>query len=280
MLHRGQIGRAARLRLRRRSRTGGGAHLIALTLLWLLTSSIAFADDTVPAGTEVLAYQVTNVETEQVLYTTEVWSEPVTGHAEQTATISRIVFPQGSKLRQWAIFTTGQPPTLVSWGASIRDAAGNEVAGGYSYVRQEAFPFLTRPLPPNTYPPEASLGYVLGVLGLGRRVERTNINLILMGSSIVELNVWTDGREPINVPAGGFDTYRVRMQVTGESLFPNLPSFVRQFASFFIPTQTVWLTTEPPQRLVKFTGQIGPPGSPNLLIELKEIVGGPVATAR
>src|SRR5262249_32181282 len=128
-----------------------------------------------------------------------------------------------------------------------------------------------RPLPPSSYPPEAPLAYVLTKLGLGRRRERASMNLVLMGISVVELQVWTDGQEQVTVPAGTFNAYIERMRVTADSLFPNLPGFVLQFASFFIPTQTFWLTQDEPQRLVRFRGQMGPPGSPELLIELTQI---------
>jgi hypothetical protein len=47
-------------------------------------------------------------------------------------------------------------------------------------------------------------------------------------------------------------------------------AFLQGFVRFFVPTQTIWLTANEPQTLVKLTGQMGPPGSPELVISSSE----------
>jgi len=76
----------------------------------------------------------------------------------------------------------------------------------------------------------------------------------------------------VRVTAGEFDCYRVRMRANAQSLFPKLPGFLKPVLAFFIPTYTVWLTVEEPQLLVQFRGQMGPPGSPELLVRLLKVL--------
>jgi len=230
------------------------------------------AEESIVPAEPLLVYQAADAKTKTPLYRIEGWNEPVVDHPEQVATLTKIIFPHGAVLQQWSIFVDDDPPRLLSWGNDVHDPTGDEVSSSYTLGRQEAFPFLDQPLPPNTYPPEAPLAYVLSRLGLGRRRDRASVHLILMGTSVVELQVWTDGRERVTVPAGTFDAHVVRLRVTADSLFPNLPGFVQKFASFFIPTQTIWITHDEPQQVVKFLGQMGPPGSPDLLIELAQIM--------
>ena len=254
------------------NRGGGLLAFASIAIVTYLLASPCLADESIAPAQPVLVYQVVDAKTKAPLYSIEGWNEPVANHPDQVATLTKIIFPRGNVLQQWSVFVDDDPPRLLSWGAGVRDPKGDEVASGYALVRQDAFPFLDRPLPPYTYPPEAPLAYVVTRLGLGSRRERTSMNLVLMGLSVVELQVWVDGHERVTVPAGTFNTHVVRMRVTADSLFPNLPGFVRRFASFFIPTQTVWLTENEPQRLVKFVGQMGPPGSPDLLIQLANVV--------
>jgi len=89
--------------------------------------------------------------------------------------------------------------------------------------------------------------------------------------TLPQFDLWLDGKETVRVPAGDFDCHRVRMRANAQSLFPKLPSFVRPFLSFFIPTYTLWLTVSEPQLLVQYSGQLGPPGSPELRVRLLQV---------
>src|SRR5215510_7695734 len=104
------------------------------------------------------------------------------------------------------------------------------------------------------------MGYALTHLDLGVQ-QQASIRTVLAGS-LTQVDLWIDGKEAVQVPAGTFDSYRVRMRGNAQSLFPNLPAFLRPVLKVFIPTYTLWLTVSEPQMLVKFVGQMGPPGSP------------------
>ena len=141
----------------------------------------------------------------------------------------------------------------------------------------EAFPFLRRPLPADTYPPEAPLGHVLTRMGLGRR-ERASFHVLLGDRAVVQVDAGVDGRETIRVPAGEFEAWRIHMRPSAASLFPSLPALAVRFASFFIPRPTVWLSVAEPQRFRQFAGTMGPPGTPSLHVRLETIAaagGGP-----
>src|SRR5262249_28305784 len=133
----------------------------------------------------------------------------------------------------------------------------------------DLFPFLTQPFPADTYPLEAPLGYVLTRLGLDT-YKTASFHFVLL-DTFPRVDLWNDGTETIQVPAGTFECHRVRMRADPQTLFPRLPGLLRPFLSFFVPTYTLWLTTSTPQLIVKYVGQIGPPGSPELRIQLTRV---------
>jgi hypothetical protein len=227
----------------------------------------AAAEPSAATTTPVLTYSVVEAKTGKALHTLRGWTEAVDGAPDRIVAVSTITFPTGNAVQIRVTFTHDQPPHCLASDAVVTDAAGTVVARGHEEFVQEAFPFLSQAVPPNTYPPLAPLGYVLTRLGLGKS-ERASFHFILMGTSLLKMDLWVDGRELVRVPAGEFDCYRVSMRVNPASLFPNLPAFLQGFVRLFIPTHTIWLTASEPQTLVKYTGQMGPPGAPELLIQL------------
>lgn len=242
-------------------RRRASASAVALTLLWLRASAAVAAEPVSP----VLTYAVVEAKTGKPLHTLRGWTEPVDD--DRVLAVSTITFPAGNQVEVRVTFTHDQPPRCLASEAIVRDSGGAVVANGQERFVQEAFPFLSQPVPSDTYPPLAPLGYVLTRLGLGHN-ERVSFHFILMGSALLQMDLWVDGRERVHVPAGEFDCYRIRMRVNPASLFPNLPAFLQGFVRVFIPTHTIWLTASEPQMLVRYTGQMGPPGSPELLIQL------------
>ena len=218
-----------------------------------------------------LHHDVIDVKEKKLLLTLHGWNEAAGDRPGEVTAMSLLAFPAGSVAEIRTHFTADTPPHCLSWHAVLRDRNGTELSSASERIVPEAFPLLTKPLPPNAYPPLAPLAYVLARLGLGTAQEHTSIHFVLPNGSLIQMDLEVEGREMVEVPAGKFNTYRVRMHAKAETVFPNLPAVLMPVLSLFIPTQTVWLSTQEPQMLVKFTGQMGPPGSPQLLVQLTRV---------
>jgi len=232
---------------------------------------------TAPAATPaLLEYEVRAAESGTLLHRVSGWTERAADDRRVTAA-SRAVFPNGAVLEQRASFAAARPPAAprcLDWEWSVVDAAGSVAASGRGRCVAAAFPFLARPLPADaypSYPPYALLGFVSTHLGLGESRRSASYEYVLMDASLVRLDLRVERRERVEVPAGSFDCYRVRMRPDVRSILPDLPRIVAAFASFFAPTPTFWITAGEPQTLVKFAGIIGPPRSPDVVIELARV---------
>jgi hypothetical protein len=219
----------------------------------------------------MLEYQVNDFDSGEPLHTVTGSTEP-----QPDGTVvarSTIVFPSGAVIDQRASFETGIPPRCIAWNWQATDAAGATIATNYGQCVPAGFPFLPRALPADaypSYPPYALFGYVSTRLDLGQRQE-ASYHYLLMDTALVKIDVWVAGRERITVPAGEFDCYRVLMRPDVGSVYPDLPLMVRAVARFFVPTNTLWITVDAPQILVKFAGVMGPPRSPNVVARLVRI---------
>ena len=242
--------------------------LVAVLSAACLLAAPARAEDRVaPLGTEVAEYEVVEAPTRKQLYRLHAWNEALTGTPPRMAAHTRLFFRHGGTLEALVILSLESPPRCLWWQAQIKDDSGRVVANTDAEFHPAAFPFLSRPLPPDTYPPFAPIGQVLTRLGLGQH-EHMSFHFILMGTSLIKMDLWKDGHETVRVPAGEFHCQRLRMRANAESLFPTLPAFLRPFVRFFLPTHTLWLTTDDPPTFVKSVGQMGPPGSPDVLVQL------------
>jgi hypothetical protein len=211
-------------------------------------------------------YEIADAKTGRVLATVWGWTEPADDDSQRVAAVSQMLFTHAGEWRVKAIFSTDTPPRCLSWEGTATDQHGSVVVSTHTRWVREVFPLLTAPFTADTYPMEAPLGFVLTRLGLG--AERRASFHTVFGGTLAQIDLWTDGRETVHVPAGDFECHRVRMRANAQTLFPNLPAFLRPVLSFFIPTYTLWLTVNEPQRFVQFVGQMGPPGSPELRVRL------------
>lgn len=247
-----------------------GATTLGALLLFTGVSSDTLRAAEHAEDTSPLQYEITDAATGRRLYTVWGWSEPVDGEPDHVAAISDVVFQEGGEWKIRSIFTRDIPPRCVSWEGTRIDKNGEVLARNQTRWVPEVFPLVKTPFPPDTYPVEAPLGYVLTRLGLGAQQEKASFHFVLM-DTFPRVDLWIDGKETLRVPAGTFECYRVRMRADAASLFPKLPAFLRPFLSFFIPTYTLWMTSGEPQMIVQYAGQIGPPGSPELRMRLLAI---------
>ena len=239
----------------------------ALVRLLILMACIAYA---MPASAQpALQYEMAEANSGRVLATAWGWTEVSESDPHDVTVTSHTVFTRGSEWLVRAVFTADTPPRCVSWEETVRRTDGALISSRRVQWGPELFPFLSGPFPADAYPLEVPLGYVIGHLGLGARTM-ASFHTVLV-DTLPQFDLWLDGKEAVRVPAGEFDCLRVRMRANAQSLFPKLPAFVRPFLSFFIPTYTLWLTASEPQLLVQYAGQIGPPGSPQLLVRLLKV---------
>ena len=121
-------------------------------------------------------------------------------------------------------------------------------------------------LAPNTYP-EVLLPLMLGwPSGHRTRAFYSWINDRFVSRVYVE----TKGETRVQLPGG---TKRALELV----LYPDLNDFVRvggtvaRLAKPLMPQYHLWFETEAPNRIVRFEGPYGPPGAPELIMELDEM---------
>jgi hypothetical protein len=75
------------------------------------------------------------------------------------------------------------------------------------------------------------------------------------------------GKKEITVPAG-------RIAATEVWMYPDLNDWVplgtvlTKMAKPFLPRYEMWFESAPPHRLVRFEGSYGPPGAPEVILEL------------
>ena len=218
---------------------------------------------------DALHYEIADSKTRRVVSNVWGWTETTDDAPHTIVVISQTTFPQGGEWYVRARFTRDDPPRCLTVDSTRSDKSGALIASSHTRWVPDLYPTMTRPMPPDTYPLDAPVGYVLSQLGLGKHRQRSFHTVL--GNTPTQIDLWLDGSETITVPAGTFDCYRIRMRANADTLFPNLPAFLRPVLSFFIPTYTLWLTRTEPQMFVQFIGQMGPPGSPELLIRLLQV---------
>ncbi|MBS2017937.1 MAG: hypothetical protein JST00_33990 [Deltaproteobacteria bacterium] len=76
-----------------------------------------------------------------------------------------------------------------------------------------------------------------------------------------------DHHAKIDVPAGRIDTTEVLLYPDLND-WVKLPSIITKLSKPFLPKYHMWYERDAPHRLVRFEGPLGPPGAPEIVIEL------------
>jgi hypothetical protein len=82
--------------------------------------------------------------------------------------------------------------------------------------------------------------------------------------------IWFELNRPhvkVDVPAGRFDCSEILMYPDLNDWVP-LGNLITTLAKPILPRYHVWLSHEPPHPLVRFEGAYGPPGAPEVVVEL------------
>ena len=133
-------------------------------------------------------------------------------------------------------------------------------------VRHERVDFADRtiPLPPSTYP-EVLLPFLLGWTPFDGKTR--SIFAWITDRFIARVRYRSTGRQTIGLASGKVEAVEVVM-------FPDFNDWVRlgswlsRLVSPFIPKYHMWYRPEPPHALLRFEGSYGPPGAPEIVLEL------------
>jgi hypothetical protein len=88
---------------------------------------------------------------------------------------------------------------------------------------------------------------------------------VVVGHEVVGMRAEVVGRERVEVPAGAFDCFKVRLRLTGLKGF---------FARFLLPDLFLWQTVAAPHFWVKYEGAEGGPGSRVIVREVTSFEAG------
>jgi hypothetical protein len=132
--------------------------------------------------------------------------------------------------------------------------------------REERIDFARGPLtlPESTYP-EVMLPFVLRWLPLDS--PRRSVHAWIVDRFVARVYCEWSGRGTTTVPAGRFATAEMIM-------YPDLNDWVslgtvlNNLAKPFLPKYRMWFEAAPPHRVVRFEGPYGPPGAPEIVLEL------------
>lgn len=126
------------------------------------------------------------------------------------------------------------------------------------------FPKSPFPLPPTTYP-EILIPFLMR--GQPMDGKRRALHAWTSDRFVARVYYESRGTKEIEVAAGSFPATQVWM-------YPDLNDWVKlgsvltKMAKPFLPRYGMWFDAEHPRRLLRFEGSYGPPGAPEIVIEL------------
>jgi hypothetical protein len=132
--------------------------------------------------------------------------------------------------------------------------------------REERIEFQRGPfrLPESTYP-EVMLPFVLRWQPFDG--ERRSFYAWIVDRFVARVYAETKGRTTTTVPAGRFDTIEMIMYPDLND-WVNLGSMLQTLAKPLLPKYRMWFEVAAPNRMVRFEGPYGPPGAPEIVLEL------------
>ncbi len=132
--------------------------------------------------------------------------------------------------------------------------------------RSEHVDFSLGPLrlPPDTYP-EVCLPFLLRGQPMDR--VRRPVHAWIADRMVARVYYEVSGRTVTDVPAGRFDTWSVLMYPDLND-WVKLPRILADLSKSFLPKYHMAYEVSAPHRLVRFEGPYGPPGAPEVILEL------------
>ncbi len=131
--------------------------------------------------------------------------------------------------------------------------------------REEIIEFAsaTHRLPDHTYV-DTSAPFVLGTMPFDGKAR--SMYLWICDRFVAKVYYESHGNHSVTVPAGRFETTEVLLYPDLND-WVKLPSIITKLSKPFVPKYHMWYERES-RRLVRFEGPLGPPGAPEIVIEL------------
>ena len=139
-------------------------------------------------------------------------------------------------------------------------------AGGLA-VRREHVPDFRHEslgLPLATYP-EVALPFLLAWMPLDG--QRRSVYAWINDRFIAKVYVEVEGRHSISIRGASHDTIEVIMYPDLNDWIP-MGAMITRLVKPFVPKYRMWYARQAPHRLVRFEGPYGPPGAPEVVLEL------------
>ncbi len=164
-----------------------------------------------------------------------------------------------STIREACRFSCAQGLTTIELDRSLTD-------GGGTPCREERVDFTRGHLglPEDLYP-EVMLPFLLRAQPFDG--ERRAAYAWVVDRFVARIYFESRKRHTTKVPAGSFRTVEVLMFPDLNDWVP-LSGLVTRLAWPFLPKYHMWYEEEPPHRLVRFEGPYGPPGAPEIVLEM------------
>jgi hypothetical protein len=139
-------------------------------------------------------------------------------------------------------------------------------AGG-TIVRHEQVPDFRHDalgLPLATYP-EVALPFLLAWMPLDG--QRRSVYAWINDRFIAKVYVEVEGRHSIAIRGAFYDTVEVIMYPDLNDWIP-MGAMITRLVKPFVPKYRMWYARQPPHPLVRFEGPYGPPGAPEVVLEV------------
>lgn len=139
-----------------------------------------------------------------------------------------------------------------------------DTAGALSRQELAEFASSTHALPPCTYV-EVGLPFLLGGQPFDGKVR--SLYAWICDRFVAKVYYESKGIETLKTAAGSIEAREVLMYPDLND-WVSMPSILNKLAKPFLPKYHMWYEAKAPHRLVRFEGPYGPPGAPEIVLEL------------
>ena len=152
-------------------------------------------------------------------------------------------------------------------GLMMRSMTREMLDGGGVQVRREHVPDFRHDvlgLPFSTYP-EVALPFLLSWMPLDG--QRRSVYAWINDRFIAKVYVEVEGRQTLSFNGKSHETIEVIMYPDLNDWIP-MGAMVTRLVKPFVPKYRMWYAKQAPHRLVRFEGPYGPPGAPEIVLEV------------